>query len=70
MENRRTHLAFWIVAKFLLAVAVVGLFIMFFRPVRTVGVFLTILLFELAPALPAAAASTDRCASCPILLAR
>lgn len=46
------------VAKFFVAVAGVGLFIIFFRPVKTAGVFCTIFPFGVAPAVPAAAANT------------
>lgn len=55
-----THLAFSIVAKFFVALAALGLFIIFFNPINTVGVFCTILLFGELPALPAAAARTLR----------
>lgn len=57
------YLAASIVARLLFVLATVGFFMIADNPSRTIGVFFTIRLFELAPADPAAAANTDLCAS-------
>jgi hypothetical protein len=51
------------VARFLVAVAGVGLFMIFFKPVKTAGVFCTIFPFGVVPVDPAAAANTLLCES-------
>lgn len=59
MKVDDAYRAFSMVATLDLTEEVEGFVIMAFKPLRTAGVFLTILLFAEVPALPAAAARTD-----------